>query len=209
VSFLFFLFVVVCVVCVVCCVLMMMQRSSTMAVMALAVIALLLATTLVDSAHATTTANANQAQSNNHAHTIDHDLARTQADDTAATSWSTERMIETRSRVREQFYAAYDSYMTRAFPHDELRPMSCSGYDTLGGYSLTLIDALDTLVILNDIDEFSKGVWWVARHFNASIDRNVSVFETNIRILGGLLSAHLFATEHVVCIVTTTTKQSK
>lgn len=51
---------------------------------------------------------------------------------------------------------------------------------------------------MGDIDEFAKGVHWVSEHFSAAIDRNVSVFETNIRIVGGLLSAHLFATEYLV-----------
>jgi len=39
-----------------------------------------------------------------------------------------------REQVREMFYHAYNGYMQHAFPMDELRPMSCSGWDTLGGY---------------------------------------------------------------------------
>jgi hypothetical protein len=88
-----------------------------------------------------------------------------------------------RDMVKNMFYHAYDSYMLHAFPKDELKPISCAGEDTLGGYvaysfylappepllhissittlhrhcallliygfrySLTLIDALDTLVV--------------------------------------------------------------
>lgn len=37
------------------------------------------------------------------------------------------------------FYHAFDGYMEHAFPQDELRPMSCSGEDTLGSYALTLV----------------------------------------------------------------------
>ena len=33
---------------------------------------------------------------------------------------------------------------------------------------------------------------WVIRHWSPDIDENVSIFETNIRILGGLLSTHIF-----------------
>ena len=45
------------------------------------------------------------------------------------------------------FNHGYRSYMDHAFPCDELQPVSCSGMETWGGYSLTLIDALDTLVV--------------------------------------------------------------
>lgn len=37
------------------------------------------------------------------------------------------------------FYHAFDGYMEHAFPLDELRPLSCEGEDTLGGYALTLV----------------------------------------------------------------------
>lgn len=38
------------------------------------------------------------------------------------------------------FYHAFDGYMNNAFPLDELRPLSCQGEDTLGGYALTLVN---------------------------------------------------------------------
>lgn len=37
------------------------------------------------------------------------------------------------------FYHAFDGYMEHAFPRDELKPLSCEGEDTLGGYALTLV----------------------------------------------------------------------
>lgn len=37
------------------------------------------------------------------------------------------------------FYHAFDGYMEHAFPLDELRPLTCKGEDTLGGYALTLV----------------------------------------------------------------------
>lgn len=37
------------------------------------------------------------------------------------------------------FYHAFDGYMEHAFPRDELRPLSCSGEDTIGSYALTLV----------------------------------------------------------------------
>lgn len=40
------------------------------------------------------------------------------------------------------FYDAFDGYMQHAFPLDELRPLSCGGEDSLGGYALTLVDSV-------------------------------------------------------------------
>ncbi|XP_028034306.1 ER degradation-enhancing alpha-mannosidase-like protein 2 isoform X1 [Bombyx mandarina] len=102
-------------------------------------------------------------------------------------------ILKLREEVREMFQHAYDSYLRYAYPYDELRPLSCDGVDTWGSYSLTLIDALDTLAIMGNYSEFNRVVDIVLqkRHFDADI--NVSVFETNIRIVGGLLSAHLLS----------------
>lgn len=52
---------------------------------------------------------------------------------------------------------------------------------------------MDTLYILGNQTEFKRAVVEVTRNVDFAIDRNVSVFETNIRIVGGLLSAHEFA----------------
>lgn len=91
------------------------------------------------------------------------------------------------------FQHAYDSYLRFAYPYDELRPLSCDGVDTWGSYSLTLIDALDTLAIMGNSTEFKRVVDIVLKRQIFDTDVNVSVFETNIRIIGGLLSAHLLS----------------
>ncbi|KAL1427586.1 hypothetical protein MTO96_017285 [Rhipicephalus appendiculatus] len=98
-----------------------------------------------------------------------------------------------RSRVLEMFQHAYDGYMKYAYPYDELRPLSCDGVDTWGSFSLTLIDALDTLAIMGNYTEFRKVAAMIAENINFNININVSVFETNIRVVGGLLSAHLLS----------------
>lgn len=60
--------------------------------------------------------------------------------------------FSSRNSVSDMFHHAYDSYLKHAYPYDELRPLSCSGVDTWGSYSLTLIDALDTLAILGKME---------------------------------------------------------
>merc|ERR1719219_2355910 len=95
--------------------------------------------------------------------------------------------------------------MENAYPADELMPLSCRGRyrgiepdrgdidDALGNFSLTLIDTLDTLVVMGDVKEFKKGVKLVIEGVSFDQDIPVSVFETNIRVVGGLLSSHILA----------------
>lgn len=104
------------------------------------------------------------------------------------------------------FYHAYNAYMDNAYPADELMPLSCKGRwkgitpsrgdmdDALGNFSLTLVDSLDTLVVMGDFSEFSRAIKLVIKDVSFDHDIVVSVFETNIRMLGGLLSAHVLAT---------------
>lgn len=58
---------------------------------------------------------------------------------------------------------------------------------------MTLVDTLDTLVLLGDFAEFEHAVKLVIRDVQFDSDIIVSVFETNIRMMGGLLSAHILA----------------
>ncbi|KAF4352758.1 hypothetical protein F8388_003411 [Cannabis sativa] len=115
---------------------------------------------------------------------------------TLADGVTPEEAKQLRDEVREMFYHAFDGYMENAFPLDELRPLSCGGEDTLGGYALTLIDSLDTLALLGDRDRFSTSVEWIGKNLRFDINKTVSVFETTIRVLGGLLSAHLIASDY-------------
>lgn len=98
-----------------------------------------------------------------------------------------------REKVRKMFYHAYDNYLNHAYPYDELRPLSCDGIDTWGSFSLTLIDALDTLAVMGNYSEFRRVAQLLVDRVDFDININVSVFETNIRVVGGLLSAHLLS----------------
>jgi mannosidase alpha-like ER degradation enhancer 2 len=61
---------------------------------------------------------------------------------------------------------------------------------------VTLIDALDTLVVMGELDDFRHAVRLIRDNYASfRIDANVSVFETTIRLLGGLLAGHLFAVD--------------
>ncbi|KAI2638386.1 glycoside hydrolase family 47 protein [Xylaria nigripes] len=103
---------------------------------------------------------------------------------------------------------------------DRINPKNVELNDVLGNYSLTLIDSLSTLAILASappdstntgpkaLSDFQDGVAALviqygdgrpgpsglgARGRGFDVDSKVQVFETVIRGVGGLLSAHLFA----------------
>lgn len=120
------------------------------------------------------------------------------------------RKVELREQVRQMFYHAYDNYMQYAFPHDELKPLTKTFTDSLGelgnlklerlskqynGSALTLVESLSSLFVLGNSSEFEKAVLWLGDNLTFDVDVRVSLFECNIRLLGGLVSAHLLATE--------------
>ena len=108
-----------------------------------------------------------------------------------------EQVAALREKAKEMFYHGYDKYIEHAAPDGELRPLTCKG----GSFGLssipyvTLVDALDTLAVMGNSSEFFRVVDLVSRELTFQLDVNVSVFETNIRVLGGLLSAHAIATD--------------
>ena len=55
---------------------------------------------------------------------------------------------------------------------------------------MTLLDSLDTLLVMGMDEEYKEARDWVEKHLDFNRHRSVSVFETNIRALGGLLAAH-------------------
>ncbi|EPQ59290.1 alpha mannosidase-like protein [Gloeophyllum trabeum ATCC 11539] len=98
--------------------------------------------------------------------------------------------------------------MDHAFPFNQLAPLSCTGRgpdwtnptniasnDVAGNFSLTLIDSLDTLVVLGDKKGFEDAVRNVIGWVSFDVNTKPQVFETTIRVLGGLLSGHIFANE--------------
>ncbi|KAL4366328.1 hypothetical protein GQ457_05G035700 [Hibiscus cannabinus] len=101
--------------------------------------------------------------------------------------------------VREAFIHAWSGYKKFAMGYDELMPVSQRGVNGLGGLGATVIDALDTAMIMGLEDVVSEAGSWVELHLLNKISQKgqVNLFETTIRVLGGLLSAyHLSGGDH-------------
>ncbi|KAJ2666391.1 hypothetical protein IW148_000875 [Coemansia sp. RSA 1199] len=99
---------------------------------------------------------------------------------------------ERRKAVRAAMQHAWQGYRDHAFGKDELQPVSNSSNNKWGGWGVTLIDALDTLHLMELHEEFKEGVRHVASvdFTKAKAGYTTPFFEMIIRSLGGLLSAY-------------------
>jgi mannosyl-oligosaccharide alpha-1,2-mannosidase len=88
----------------------------------------------------------------------------------------------------ERSWGAYRKY---AWMHDELSPVTGESRDPFCGWAATLVDSLDTLWIAGLTEAFDDAATAVADiDFTWSTRRDIPVFETTIRYLGGLLAAY-------------------
>lgn len=61
------------------------------------------------------------------------------------------------------------------------------------GLGWIIVDSLDTLIIMNLTTRLAEARRWVSRKLSYTQDQDVNTFETTMRMLGGLLSAHYLA----------------
>lgn len=106
----------------------------------------------------------------------------------------TQNQTERAEAVVEMFRFAWNGYYTYAFPHDDLRPVNNSFRDSRNGWGCLPVDALDTAIIMEQSDivniilDFIPTINFTKT--NTPQPSRVSLFETNIRYLGGLLSSY-------------------
>ncbi|KAL6312451.1 hypothetical protein AAG906_021667 [Vitis piasezkii] len=98
--------------------------------------------------------------------------------------------IQRREKVKDAMLHAWSSYEKYAWGQDELQPQSKNGVNSFGGLGATLIDSLDTLYIMGLDEQFQRAREWVANSLDFNKNYEASVFETTIRVVGGLLSAY-------------------
>nr|XP_021329067.1 endoplasmic reticulum mannosyl-oligosaccharide 1,2-alpha-mannosidase isoform X1 [Danio rerio] len=111
------------------------------------------------------------------------------AEEAADLKTGTLKPVDRVEAVQEAFRHAWKGYKAFAWGHDELKPLSKTHGEWFG-LGLTLIDALDTMWILGLKDEFAEARKWVETELSFSKNVDVNLFESTIRILGGLLSTY-------------------
>ncbi|KAF9043367.1 glycoside hydrolase [Panaeolus papilionaceus] len=102
-----------------------------------------------------------------------------------------------KGEVRETFKFAWNGYLEKAFPHDEVLPIDGRHTDKYNGWGVTLFDSLDTMWIMGLKDEFKAAVDSIKDlHMRPTKpDHYAPFFETTIRYLGGTLSAYALSKE--------------
>jgi mannosidase alpha-like ER degradation enhancer 2 len=93
------------------------------------------------------------------------------------------------AEVKAEFLHAWNGYKTYAWGHDDLKPLSKTHHDWYPQPLLmTLVDALDTMMIMGLKDEASSTQQYILANLSFDKDIEVQNFEITIRLLGGLLT---------------------
>ncbi|KAJ7259901.1 glycoside hydrolase family 47 protein [Mycena rebaudengoi] len=102
--------------------------------------------------------------------------------------------IPRRDAVVDAFKHAWSAYERDAMGSDEYHPISHRGANLSrsGGIGYTIVDAIDTMLLMDLHEEYSRVKKWIRDGLTFDRDgqnRCFNTFETTIRVLGGLLAA--------------------
>ncbi|MGH3381904.1 MAG: glycoside hydrolase family 47 protein [Actinoallomurus sp.] len=104
--------------------------------------------------------------------------------------------------VRSELRHTWQAYRQYAWGHDQLLPVSgghSEFFDDAHPVGLSIVEALGTLYFMGLDDELADGVAWVKNNLDfRAVNADVQVFETNIRMVGGLLSGYLCTGERAL-----------
>ncbi|KAI1197831.1 glycoside hydrolase family 47 protein [Nemania serpens] len=99
--------------------------------------------------------------------------------------------------VKEAFQRSWNGYYKYAFPNDSLKPISKTFVNDRNGWGASAVDAISTALIMENTEVVKQIVDHIKTiDFNETAEgsEGVSLFETTIRYLGGLVSAYDFLT---------------
>lgn len=119
---------------------------------------------------------------------IDHDSKPPGSRESAPTQNPT--TAHRQQKVKEAYLHAFRSYEKDVWGHDELRPKSHTYNDWLD-MGLSIVDSIDTMYLMGLKQEYEKSRAWIEKNLDFDrIQREMSVFETTIRVVGGLVSIY-------------------
>lgn len=104
---------------------------------------------------------------------------------------------ERQEQVVDAFRHAWKAYKKHAWGHDELHPLSKTSTEWFGT-GLTLVDALDTMIIMGLRDEYKEARDWVKESLSFEKDKFVNLFEITIRVLGSLLATYHLSGDEIM-----------
>ncbi|GJJ73398.1 endoplasmic reticulum Man9GlcNAc2 1,2-alpha-mannosidase [Entomortierella parvispora] len=98
---------------------------------------------------------------------------------------------ERKDKVKAAFQDSWSAYRRDAWGKDEYHPVSMQGSNMIkNGQGFTIVDSLDTMWIMGLQKEFKEARAWVDTELSFDQEGEVNLFETTIRVMGGLLSAY-------------------
>jgi mannosyl-oligosaccharide alpha-1,2-mannosidase len=98
---------------------------------------------------------------------------------------------ERAAAVKEAYLWGWNAYEKYAFGSDELQPLTQEATDNWYGWGVTIVDGIDTAIVMNLTDVVEKQLSFISTvDFTTPKSEPVELFDTNIRYLGGLLSAY-------------------
>lgn len=93
--------------------------------------------------------------------------------------------------VKSLFASSYADYKRYCFGHDQLNPLTKTCADPLGGWGATIVDVQSTAKIMGLNDIYNECVAQSLRvDYTKTSQDQISIFETTIRHVGGLLSSY-------------------
>lgn len=96
--------------------------------------------------------------------------------------------------VHDEFLHGWQGYTSVAWGYDEVCPVSGTTSDFFASgktFGLSIVEALDTLYVMGEDSEVARGCDWIEANFDPAQDADVHVFESIIRLVGGLLAGYL------------------
>ncbi|KAK5741670.1 hypothetical protein LTR17_003876 [Elasticomyces elasticus] len=93
--------------------------------------------------------------------------------------------------IKEAYLWGWNAYTKYAFGKDELQPLNGSGVNNWYGWGVTIVDAIDTAIIMNLTDVVAQQLEFIQTiDFTTTEYGPVEIFDVSIRYLGGLISAY-------------------
>ena len=96
---------------------------------------------------------------------------------------------EKRTRILHAMRHTFQGYLTKAWTHDDIKPVTGGTRRSRNGWGVFVVDSSSTLALMGLRSELSRAMQFIADgiDFNNPVGL-VDPFETTIRYLGGILS---------------------
>ena len=103
---------------------------------------------------------------------------------------------ERQAQVKRAMELSWSGYEKYAWGFDEYHPIAKNGRMMVPptGLGWIIVDSLDTLMLMNMTTQLKHAREWISSTLSYDLDHDVNTFETTIRLVGGLLSAHYLQT---------------